>query len=94
MASLKEVTLSARVPGDLGQQVDQLAAATNRNRSWVVEQALRAYLAREMQFLAAVREGIEAYQAGDVKSHADVVAMFTPSADTPAASDSPNASAQ
>ena len=94
MPTLKEITISARVPGELGQQVDQLAAATNRNRSWVVEQALRAYLAREMQFLAAVREGIEDYQAGNTVSHADVVALFTPSADTSASSVAPDIPSQ
>ncbi len=58
-----------------------IAAPTNHNRSWVVEQALRAYLAREMQFLASIEEGIEAYQAGDLVDHADVAAMFSNSAD-------------
>ena len=73
---MKDVTISARVPEDIGQQVDRLAAAANRNRSWVVEEALRAYLAREVQFLEAVEKGIEAYKKGDVLDHADVVALF------------------
>ena len=73
---MKDVTISARIPEDMGQQVDRLAAAANRNRSWVVEEALRAYLAREVQFLEAVERGIEAYKMGDVLDHADVVALF------------------
>lgn len=93
MATLKEITISARVPGDLGQQIDQLAAAINRNRSWVVEQALRAYLAREMQFLAAIEEGIEAYQAGDVVDHADVAALFSASVDASTEATAPDARA-
>ncbi len=76
MAILKEVTLSARVPGELGAQVDMLANAVKRNRSWVIEEALRAYLSREMQYLASVEAGIEAYNAGNVLSHEDVEAML------------------
>jgi predicted transcriptional regulator len=93
MATLKEITISARVPGELGQQVDQLAAATNRNRSWVLEQALRAYLAREMQFLAAIEEGIEAYQAGEVVDHADVAALFSASTEVSNESSAPDSRA-
>jgi predicted transcriptional regulator len=73
---MKDVTISARVPEDLGQQIDRLAAAANRNRSWVVEEALRAYLAKEVQFLEAVEEGMEAYKRGDVLDHSEVVARF------------------
>jgi predicted transcriptional regulator len=76
MISMKDITISARVPEELGQQVDRLAAAANRNRSWVVEEALRAYLAKEVQFLEAVERGIEAYKRGDVLDHAEVVALF------------------
>jgi len=68
-----QMTISARVPEDLGQQVDELATALKRNRSWVIEEALRAYVSREMQFLAAVREGIEAYERGEVVPHSQVV---------------------
>ena len=69
-----EVSISARVPEELSRQVDRLAAATNRNRSWVVEEALRAYLARELEFIEAVEEGIRQGDAGEIVPHADVVA--------------------
>lgn len=73
---MKDITISARVPEELGQQVDRLAAAANRNRSWVVEEALRAYLAKEMQFIEAVQEGIDAYKRGEVVAHEEVVARL------------------
>ena len=76
MAILKVVTLSARVSGELGAQVDMLANAVKRNRSWVIEEALRAYLAREMQYLSSVQAGIEAYNAGNVVSHEDVESIL------------------
>ncbi len=69
-----EVSISAKVPEELSQQVDRLAAATRRNRSWVVEEALRVYLAQELEFLEAVEEGIHEMEAGDVVKHSEVVA--------------------
>lgn len=77
MADLKEVTISTRVPRETATQVDQLARALNRNRSWLLAEALHVYLAREMQYLAAVHDGMEAYTRGDIVDHADVVAMFS-----------------
>ncbi len=68
-----QITISARIPAGLGQQVDRLAAAVRRNRSWIIEEALRAYVAQELQFLEAVEEGIRAAEAGDVVDHATVV---------------------
>ena len=68
-----EVSISARVPEELSRQVDRLAAATRRNRSWVVEEALRFYLAQELDMLEAVQEGIRQMEAGDVVPHSEVV---------------------
>jgi len=68
------VTLSAQVPAGLAQQVDELATTIRRDRSWIIEEALRAYVAQEMRFLKAVEEGIAAYEAGDVMDHAAVIA--------------------
>lgn len=69
-----QVSISAKVPAELSQQVDRLAAATRRNRSWVVEEALRAYLAQELAFLEAVEEGLRQMEADEVVPHSDVVA--------------------
>ena len=68
-----EVSISAKVPEELSQQVDRLAAATRRNRSWIVEEALRLYLTQELEFLEAVEEGIREMEAGDVVDHAEVL---------------------
>ncbi|HEX6606191.1 MAG TPA: ribbon-helix-helix protein, CopG family [Chloroflexia bacterium] len=69
-----QVSISAKVPEELRRQVDRLAAATHRNRSWVVAAALRAYLARELEFVEAVEAGIQQREAGEVIPHTDVVA--------------------
>lgn len=69
---MKEVTISARVSEELSQQITTLAQALRRNRSWVIEEAVRGYIHSEQQFMEAVREGIRADDAGDVIAH-DVV---------------------
>ncbi|HEY8742413.1 MAG TPA: ribbon-helix-helix protein, CopG family [Chloroflexota bacterium] len=69
---MKEVTISARVSEELSQQITTLAQALRRNRSWVIEEAVRGYIQSEQQFIEAVQEGIHADDAGDVLAH-DVV---------------------
>jgi predicted transcriptional regulator len=69
-----QVTISANVPEEISRQVDRLAAATRRNRSWVVEEALKAYLSQELEFVEAIHEGLRQVEAGEVVPHSDVVA--------------------
>lgn len=70
---MKEVTISARIPEELSEQLTTLAEALRRNRSWVIEEAIRSYIESEKQFLEAVEEGIRADEAGDVVPHEEVM---------------------
>lgn len=72
----KSVTIAARVDIDLDAELERLASATGRSKSWLINEALRSYVATEQQFLAAVEEGKEALRAGKVLDHATVVAAF------------------
>jgi RHH-type transcriptional regulator, rel operon repressor / antitoxin RelB len=72
----KSVTIAARVDADLDGQLDRLAAATGRSKSWLISEALRSYVANEQQFLAAVEEGKQALRDGKTLDHATVVAAF------------------
>ena len=72
----KSVTIAARVASDLDGELERLAEATGRSKSWLINEALRSYVANEQQFLAAVQEGKEALRAGRVLDHATVVAAF------------------
>jgi predicted transcriptional regulator len=67
-------TVSTRVSGELAEQVEKLSAALGRNKSWVLHNALQAYVASERQFIDSVQEGVDAYRAGRVVDHAEVVA--------------------
>jgi predicted transcriptional regulator len=73
---MKEVTISARIPQELSEELTSLAQALRRNRSWVIEEALRGYIASEKQFLEAVDEGLRDLEAGDVVDHTEAVEMM------------------
>ena len=72
----KSVPIAARIDADLDGQLERLAEATGRSKSWLVNEALRSYVANEQQFLAAVEEGKQALRDGQTVDHATVVAAF------------------
>jgi predicted transcriptional regulator len=53
----KSVTIAARVDADLDIELERLASATGRSKSWLLNEALRSYVANEQQFLAAIEGG-------------------------------------
>ena len=76
---VKDVTISARISEELSEQLTSLAQALGRNRSWVIEEALRGYIASEQQFLTAVEEGLRDLEAGGtwlgVNGHGVLIAV-------------------
>ncbi len=72
----KSITIAARVDAGLDSELERLAAATGRSKSWVVNEALRSYVANEQQFLAAVEQGKQALRDGKTLDHETVVAAF------------------
>jgi predicted transcriptional regulator len=72
----KSVTLAARVDEALDAELTKLVDKTGRSKSWLINEALRSYVANEQQFLAAVEEGKQALKEGRVIDHATVVAAF------------------
>jgi predicted transcriptional regulator len=72
----KSITLAARVDAELDAELSRLATATGRSKSWLINEALRSYVANEQQFLAAVEEGKQALKDGRVIDHETVVTAF------------------
>jgi predicted transcriptional regulator len=73
------VHLSARVPGDLVDEFDKIAAVLDRPRTWVVLRALRQYLGgegaeilRDAESLAALDRG-EGHDIDAVLDEADAI---------------------
>ncbi len=72
----KSVTIAARVDADLDSELERLASATGRSKSWLINEALRSYVANEQQFLAAIEDGKQALRDGKIVDHATVVEAF------------------
>jgi predicted transcriptional regulator len=70
----KTAPVSVRFDPALNDQVTAIAAAFDRPRSWVIEQAVRDFVALQEWQLAAINEGIRAADTGRVVAHAEVVA--------------------
>ena len=66
--------VSLRVPADLIETLDKIAAALERPRSWVMLRALRQYVADEGQEVLDVQEGIAEAERGEVVPIEDVLA--------------------
>ena len=57
--------VSLRVPADLIETLDKIAAVLERPRSWVMLRALRQYIADEGQEVLHVQEGIAELDRGE-----------------------------
>jgi predicted transcriptional regulator len=66
--------VSLRVPSDLIETLNKIAAALERSRSWVMLRALRHYIADEGQEVLDVQEGIAEAERGEVVPIEDVLA--------------------
>jgi predicted transcriptional regulator len=69
----RSVAVGARIEESLDADLERLADATGRSKSWLIADALRSYVENERQFIEAVREGQADYEAGRVADHATVV---------------------
>ena len=70
----KSMPVSVRLQPELNDQVTAIAAALDRPKSWVIEQAVKDFVAVQEWQLAAIDEGIGAADAGLVVPHNDVAA--------------------
>jgi len=70
----KPVPVRVRLQPELNDQVAAIATALDRPKSWVIEQAVKDFVAIQEWQLAAIDEGIRAADAGLVVPHEDVVA--------------------
>ncbi len=66
--------VSIRVPADVVERLDKVAAILERPRSWVILRAIRQYLADEGQEVLDVQEGIAELERGEGIPFDDVLA--------------------
>jgi len=66
--------VSLRVPAELIETLDKIAAALDRPRSWVMLRALKQYIADEGQEILDVQEGIAEADRGELILFDEVIA--------------------
>ena len=67
---------SVRIEDDKLDEIDAVAKARARSRNFVVAEAIERYLAEERRWIAQVKEGLAAAEAGDFASEGEVAALF------------------
>jgi predicted transcriptional regulator len=68
----KSLPVSVRLQPALNDQLAAIAAAVDRPKSWVIEQAVKDYVALEEWRLAAIDAGLKDADEGRLAAHADV----------------------
>ena len=74
MSSMESQTVSVRLKGDKLQRVEQLAGATDRPKSWHLEQALDAYLDVQAWQIMEIENSLEEAAAREGVPHDKVQA--------------------
>jgi len=70
------IPVSVRLPADVLDALDKIAAAIERSRSWVILDAIRQYLADEGAEILDVQEGMAEIERGEVYDADDVMARI------------------
>lgn len=70
---MKDVTVSARIPEELNQQLTTTSQALRRDNSWIIKEAIRTYLPSAKRLLETIEEGIRADEVGDTVPHEEVM---------------------
>jgi predicted transcriptional regulator len=71
---MKTQPLSIQLETELSDQITAIADALDQPKAWVIEQALKEFVAVQQWQLAAIDEGIAAADAGRLVAHDYVVA--------------------
>ncbi|KAA0594704.1 putative transcriptional regulator [Azospirillum lipoferum] len=73
----KTVRVDTEINEELLASLQRLADRQGGTRDQLIEHAVRLLVESEERFAAAVQEGVEALDAGDVIDHRDVETAFT-----------------
>ncbi len=68
--------ISFRVPPATAEKLDALSEATDRPKTWHLEQALEAYLETQSWQISHMKKGLAELAAGKTVAHGDVAAWL------------------
>ena len=74
MAQAKTKVLTAHIPLQMAEKVDQMAIRLERSRGWIMKQALSAWIDQEEERSRLTREALDDVDAGHVIDHQAVQA--------------------
>nr|WP_320012004.1 ribbon-helix-helix domain-containing protein [uncultured Desulfobulbus sp.] len=74
MAQAKTKVITAHVPLQMAEKVDQMAVRLERSRGWIIKQALMAWIDQEEERNRLTREALADVDAGQVIDHQAVQA--------------------
>lgn len=69
----KQTLVSVRLSDPVAERLENLAHATNRSKSFLAAQAIEEFLALQEWQVAAIKEGIDAADRGELVSHDEAV---------------------
>jgi predicted transcriptional regulator len=69
-------TISFRIAPEKVAQLDSIAKAMDRDRSYLLNEAVETYLSEQRRFVAMIEEGIVASRKGELIDHEDVGRMI------------------
>lgn len=72
MNTITTKVLTAHIPLNLAEQVDQIASRLERSRGWIVKQALSAWVGQEEERRRLTLEALTDVDTGNVINHQDV----------------------
>lgn len=78
--------LTLRVPADVKDQLDKLAEATHRSKSWLAGEAIKRYLELEAWQIGEISLALKEADAGDFASESEVAAVVGKYASRPSRS--------
>jgi predicted transcriptional regulator len=70
-------TISFRIEADKVDELDAIAKNLDRDRSYLLNQAVENYLREQLRFAAMVAEGIEDLEAGRSFTHDEVTQLVS-----------------
>ena len=74
MAQANTKVLTAHIPLQMAEKVDQIAVRLERSRGWIMKQALSAWIDQEEERSRLTREALADVEAGSVIDHQSVQA--------------------
>lgn len=72
---METTTLTLRVPSAIKEQLDKLADATHRSKSYLAGEAIRQYLELESWQIGEIQQALQEADANDFASDEEVAAV-------------------